>query len=96
MVNAIKERFDKPVRVKGNEVVLTINLFYFVNNKAFYNSDLYNNFITRTLSAINFKDSNCIELGEEFMERVKRYLRKLLKNKDWFIYGLSTNLWYEK
>ena len=72
MVKAIKERFDKPVRVKGNEVVLTINLFYFVNNKAFYNSDLYNNFIARTLSAINFKDSNCIELGQEFMERVNR------------------------
>ena len=82
MVNAIKERFDKPVRVKGNEVVLTINLFYFVNNKAFYNSDLYNNFITRTLSAINFKDSNCIELGEEFMERVNRdrKIRDILEN----------------
>ena len=82
MVNAIKERFDKPVRVKGNEVVLTINLFYFVNNKAFYNSDLYNNFITRTLSAINFKDSNCIKLGEEFMERVNRdrKIRDILEN----------------
>ena len=82
MVNAIKERFDRPVRVKGNEVVLTINLFYFVNNKAFYNSDLYNNFIARTLSAINFKDSNCVELGQEFMERVNRdrKIRDILEN----------------
>jgi EAL domain-containing protein (putative c-di-GMP-specific phosphodiesterase class I)/GGDEF domain-containing protein len=82
MVNAIKERFDKPVRVKGNEVVLTINLFYFVNNMAFYNSDLYNNFVARTLSAINFKDSNCIELGQEFMDRVNRdrKIRDILEN----------------
>lgn len=82
MVNAIKERFDKPVRVKGNEVVLTINLFYFVNNMAFCNSDLYNNFVTRTLSAINFKDSNCIELGQEFMDCVNRdrKIRDILEN----------------
>ena len=82
MVNAIKNRFDKPVRVKGNEVVLTINLFYFVNNMAFYNSDLYNNFVARTLSAINFKDSNCVELGQEFMDRVNRdrKIRDILEN----------------
>ena len=82
MVNAIKERFNKPVHVKGNDVVLTLNLFYFVNNKVFYNSDLYNNFITRTLSAINFKDSNCVELGEEFMNRVNidRKIRDILEN----------------
>lgn len=82
MVNAIKERFDKPVRVKGNEVVLTINLFYFVNNMAFYNSDLYNNFVARTLSAINFRDSNCVELGQEFMDRVNRdrKIRDILEN----------------
>lgn len=82
MVEAIKERFERPVRAKGNEVIITINLFYFVNNKVFYNSDLYNNFIARTLSEINFKDSNCIELGQEFMDRVNRdrKIRDILEN----------------
>ena len=82
MVTAIKERFEQPVRVKGNEVVLTIHLFYFVNNKVFYNSDLYNNFIARTLSTINFRDSNFVELGQEFMDRVNRdrKIRDILEN----------------
>ena len=82
MVDAIKTRFEQPINVKGNSVIITLNIFYFVNNKVFYNSDLYNNFIARTLSVINFRDSNCVELGKDFMERVNRdrKIRDILEN----------------
>ena len=82
MVEAIKNRFEEPLNVKGNSVNITINLFYFVNDKVFYNSDLYNNFIARTLSSINFRDSNCVELGKDFMDRVNRdrKIRDILEN----------------
>lgn len=82
MVNAIRTRFDEPLNVKGTNVKVTINMFYFVNEKVFYNSDLYNNFIARTLSVINFRDSNCVALGKDFMDRVNRdrKIKEILEN----------------
>ena len=83
MVNAIRNRFEEPLNVKGTNVKVTINMFYFVNEKVFYNSDLYNNFIARTLSVINFRDSNCVELGKDFMDRVNRdrKIKEILENR---------------
>ena len=82
MVNAIRNRFEEPLNVKGTNVKVTINMFYFVNEKVFYNSDLYNNFIARSLSVINFRDSNCVELGKDFMDRVNRdrKIKEILEN----------------
>ena len=82
MVNAIRTKFDEPINVKGNSVKITIHMFYFVNEKVFYNSDLYNNFIARTLSVINFRDSNCVALGKDFMDRVNRdrKIKEILEN----------------
>ena len=72
MLNAIKERFDKPFNIKENVVDISLQLFYFVNNNSFKNSDMYNDFLNRTLSTINFKDSNYVELDQVFLERINR------------------------
>ena len=82
MVDAIRRKFEEAINVKGYSVNITINLFYFFNDKVFYNSDLYNNFIARTLSTVNFKDSHYVELGKEFMDRVNRdrKIRDILEN----------------
>ena len=72
MVNAIKERFDKPLSIKNKMVKITLHLFYFVNDNAFKNSDTYNDFINRTLATINFKDSNYVELDKKFLDRINR------------------------
>ena len=72
MVDAINERFANPFNVKGQAINITLDTIYFVNNHIFTNSDMYNDFIIRTLSVINFKDSNCLELDNEFLTRITR------------------------
>ena len=72
MVNALRNRLNAPINVKGNIINVSIHLFYFTNDNVFNNSDLYNNFINRTMATINFRDSNYVELGKEFMDRVNR------------------------
>lgn len=87
MVNAIKERFASPFMVKDKSIILTINLFYFVNNDVFSNTDSYKDFVTRTLPTLNFNDNNYVELDEAFMNRINRdrrikeILEKCLKEK---------------
>ena len=72
MVAAIKDRFDKPFNIKGHVVDITIDMLYFVNDGVFTNSDMYNNFMTRTLAIVNFKEEACIELDNTFLERISR------------------------
>ena len=72
MVGALKERFNKPFLIRDRMVKITLDLFYFENNNAFRNSDMYNNFLNRTLTMLNFKDKNYIELDHEFLERINR------------------------
>ena len=87
MVDAIKERFASPFMVKDKSIILTINLFYFVNNDVFSNTDSYKDFVTRTLPTLNFNDNNYVELDEAFMNRINRdrrikeILEKCLKEK---------------
>ena len=72
MIGAIKERFARPFNIKDRMVKITLDLFYFVNDNAFKNSDMYNDFLNRTLAMINFKDNNYIELDHDFLERINR------------------------
>ena len=88
MVDAINERFAKPFNIKGHIVDITLDILYFVNDSVFTNSDRYNDFIIRTLSIINFKDTKCIELDNAFLaqisrdRRIKEILEECLKAKD--------------
>ena len=88
MVDAINDRFSHPFNVKGQSLNITLDIIYFVNDHIFTNSDMYNDFITRTLSVINFKDSNCLELDNEFLmkisrdRRIKEILEECLKTNN--------------
>ena len=88
MVDAINERFARPFNIKGRVVDITLDILYFVNDSVFTNSDRYNDFIIRTLSIINFKDTKCIELDNAFLaqisrdRRIKEILEECLKAKD--------------
>ena len=88
MVEAIKERFSKPFQIKGHVVDITLDMIYFINDSVFTNSDMYNDFIVRALSASNFKDDGCIELDKEFLgqisrdRKIKEILENCLKTKD--------------
>ena len=88
MVNAINERFTKSFIVKSHVVDITLDMLYFVNDSVFTNSDMYNDFMTRTLSVVNFKDSTCVELDKAFLEqinrdrRIKEILEECLKTKN--------------
>ena len=88
MVDAINERFAKPFNIKGRVVDITLDILYFVNDSVFTNSDRYNDFIIRTLSIINFKDTKCFELDNAFLaqisrdRRIKEILEECLKAKD--------------
>ena len=88
MVEAIKARFSLPFTVREKSIILSINLFYFVNINAFNNTDSYRDFVTRTLPSLNFKDSNYMELDETFMNRIQRdrrikeILEECLRNKE--------------
>ena len=87
MVEALKERFKGTINVENNKVNVSIRLFYFENDNVFRNSDSYNEFVGRTLSMINFKDTNYVELDQHFLERLNRdakikdILEERLKNK---------------
>ena len=72
MVNAINKRFAEPFNVKGHVVDITLDMLYFVNESVFTNSDMYNDFMTRTLAIVNFKDQTCIELDASFLQRISR------------------------
>ena len=82
MVMAIKERFKEPFNVKGHVVDITLDMLYFVNEGVFTNSDMYNNFMTRTLALVNFKEENCLELDKAFLERISRdrRIKEVLEN----------------
>ena len=88
MVDAINERFARPFNIKGHVVDITLDILYFVNDSVFTNSDRYNDFIIRTLSIINFKDTKCIELDNAFLaqisrdRKIKEILEECLKAKD--------------
>ena len=87
MVEAINKRFKEPFTVKGHVVDITLDMVYFVNEGVFTNSDMYNDFMTRTLAIVNFKEEACIELDNIFLQRISRdrrikeILEECLKNK---------------
>ena len=87
MLGAIKDRFDKPFHIKGRAIDITLDILYFENNNVFTNSDMYNDFMTRTLSIVNFKESTCVELDDNFLtqisrdRRIKEILEECLKTK---------------
>ena len=72
MVEAIKNRFSSPFHIKNKSLNVSVNLFYFENNGTFKNSDSYNDFINRTVGALNFRDTRYIELNDQFMKRINR------------------------
>lgn len=72
MVEALKSRFAQPFFIKDQVVNITINLFFFKNEDTFKNSDSYNDYINRALSAINFKDENYVYVHKEFTRRINR------------------------
>ena len=72
MVEEINKRFEEPFTVKGHVVDITLDMLYFVNEGVFTNSDMYNDFMTRTLTIVNFKEETCIELDNTFLERISR------------------------
>ena len=82
MVNEIKEKFSSPILVSGKEVNILIHLFYFTNDNVFKNSDTYNDFISRSLSMINFKEENYVELDDKFLKIIyrERKIKELLEN----------------
>ena len=87
MLNAINDRFSKPFNIKGHIIDITLHILYFENDTVFTNSDMYNDFMTRTLSVVNFKDSTCVELDKAFLEqinrdrRIKEILEECLKTR---------------
>ena len=72
MLEAIKNRFASPFLIKNKSLNVSVNLFYFKNNGTFRNSDSYNDFINRTVTTLNFRDSRYIELDDKFMKRINR------------------------
>ena len=72
MLEAIKSRFASPFHIKNKSLNVSVNLFYFKNNDTFKNSDSYNDFINRTVTTLNFRDSHYIELDDQFMKRINR------------------------
>ena len=72
MVKAINERFEKSFNVKGHVVDITINMLYFYNDSAFSNSDSFNDFLTRTLSIVSFKEEYSVELDKAFLDQINR------------------------
>ena len=72
MIKAINERFDKSFNIKGHIVDISLYIIYFANDYAFTNSDMFNDFMSRTLALVNFKDTNCVELDKSFLEQINR------------------------
>ena len=72
MLEAINNRFKEPFNIKGNLVDITLHILYFKNDNVFTNSDMYNDFMSRRLSVINFKEDTCVELDKAFLEQINR------------------------
>ena len=72
MLEAINNRFKEPFNIKGNLVDITLHILYFKIDNVFTNSDMYNDFMSRTLSVINFKEDTCVELDKAFLEQINR------------------------
>ena len=72
MLGAINERFQQPFNIKGNMVDISLHILYFKNDGVFTNSDMYNDFMRRALTIINFKESSCVELDKAFLEQINR------------------------
>ena len=72
MLETINNRFKEPFNIKGNLVDITLHILYFKNDNVFTNSDMYNDFMSRTLSVINFKEDTCVELDKAFLEQINR------------------------
>ena len=87
MIQAIKCRFEKTFNIKGNLVNIALHTLYFYNDKVFTNSDMYNDFMRRTLTVVNFKENACVELDKTFLDqisrdrRIKEILEECLKNQ---------------
>ena len=81
MLFALKGRFASPFYIKDKSLNVSVNLFYFKNSDTFKNSDSYNDFINRTVTTLNFRDSHYIELDEHFMKRINRdrLIKKILE-----------------
>ena len=88
MLEAIKERFAKSFTIKGHVFNITLNIIYFVNDSTFTNSDMYNYFMNRVLTLVNFKDTACVELDKEFLDQINKdrriveILEECLANKN--------------
>ena len=83
MVEALKKRFLEPFEIKNNSMNISIRLLYFVNDNSFKNSDSYNDFLNRTMSAmVNYKNQNYIELDQEFLDTINRdrRIKEILEN----------------
>lgn len=87
MLDAIKERFEEPFNIRGNLVDISLHILYFYNDNVFTNSDMYSDFMSRTLSIVNFKEDTCVELDKAFLEqisrdrKIKEILEECLKTK---------------
>ena len=87
MLDALNERYSKPFNIRGHVVDIDLHILYFKNESVFTNTDMYNDFMTRTLSLVNFRDNTCIELDKEFLDqisrdrRIKEILEECLKTK---------------
>lgn len=87
MAEQINKRFKESFDVKGHVVNITAHIIYFFNDNIFTNSDMYNDFMTRTLSIVNFKEDTCVELDKAFLNqisrdrKIKELLEKCLKTK---------------
>ena len=87
MLDALNERYSRPFNIRGHVVDIDLHILYFKNESVFTNTDMYNDFMTRTLSLVNFRDNTCIELDKEFLNqisrdrRIKEILEECLKTK---------------
>ena len=72
MLEALNNRFKEPFNIKGNLIDVSLHIIYFKNDNVFTNSDMYNDFMRRALTIINFKESSCVELDKAFLEQINR------------------------
>ena len=72
MLGLLKEKFDQPFNLHGQQLHISIRLFYFKNEGVFKDSDTYNDFLNRTLNMLNFREDNYVNLDKQFLSRVQR------------------------
>ena len=82
MVRFIREKFLEPLTVEDRKINVSLHLFYFTNEGVFKNSDTYNDFLAHTLTMINFKDVNYVELDKKFLDQLNRdqKIKEILEN----------------